>query len=668
MCGIAGFIDVSGRRPEGGAWRVAAAMAECLRHRGPDDAGTWADEAAGVAFGFRRLAVLDLSEAGRQPMISRDGRLVLMLNGEIYNHAALRSQLTRDEAGGWSGHSDTETLLACCAAWGIERTLERVVGMFALALWDRRARRLYLARDRFGEKPLYYGWTHKAFVFGSELTALRRYPGFDNPIDPDVLGLYMQFGHVPAPYAIYRHIYKVQPGCLLSLAPEDAAAPPPHAPLAPAQRGSLRLQRYWSLAEVAARGLAAPPVGEREAVDRPHAAVIDAVRLQSIADVPLGAFLSGGIDSSLIVALMQAQSGRPVKTFTIGFDEPAFNEAPYAEAVARHLGTDHTELYLSAQQARDVIPQLPQIYAEPLADASQIPAYLVSRLARRHVTVALSGDGGDELFGGYPQHYWWPRVWRRLQRLPKPLRARLGSLVQHVPAAAWDRLARALPATRRMAQPGDKAHRFGEYARRADSVAELYRALLGAWPPDVRVVCGAAPLETVLDQAGAWQPHAEPAHRIMLWDGLTRLPDEMLHKVDRAAMAVGLETRAPFLDHRVAELAWTLPLDLKVRGGTGKWILRRLLDRHVPRPLVERPKAGFDVPIEAWLRGPLRDWAEELLNESTLRAQGYLDPAAIRQIWLEHLAGRRNWRKRLWTVLMFQAWLSQRAIAPGMSG
>ena len=632
-------------------------MADTLYRRGPDDSGVWMDETCGAALGFRRLAILDLSDAGHQPMASHDGQLVLVFNGEIYNHHDLRAELRR--AGTiveWAGHSDTETLLAGFSAWGISGTLQRTVGMFALALWDRGARRIHLARDRFGEKPLYYGWTNGVFLFGSELIALRRYPGFDNEIDPDALALYMQYGNVPTPYSIYKHIYKLEPGCILSL-PLEAAASRPSCPVfAPGREGALTVERYWSLADVASRGLADPLDDEHEAADRLEAALAEAVRLQSIADVPLGAFLSGGVDSSAVVALMQAQSSRRVKTFTIGFEEAAFNEAEHAKAVARHLGTEHEELYVSAQEARDVIPLLPDLYSEPFADSSQIPTYLVSRIARRHVTVALSGDGGDELFGGYTRHMWLPRIWARIGVVPPFLRRRLAAAIQRVPVSAWDRLGHASSFAHNVAGAGDKAHKLAYRLNRVIDADDLYRMLVTIWPPDAQLVTGARARPTPFTRSVETGRAFDIQHRMMLWDALTYLPDDILHKVDRASMGVSLETRAPFLDHRVAELAWRLPLRMKISQGTSKRILRKVLYRHVPKELIERPKMGFGVPIDAWLRGPLRDWAEHLLDEKTLRAQGHFDPTPIRQKWREHLSGHRNWPHELWCVLMFQAW------------
>ena len=647
MCGFVGFIT----EPRSADLETPIlAMANRIRHRGPDDEGAWVDAGAGVALGFRRLSIVDLSAAGHQPMHSVCSRYVLVFNGEIYNHRALRAELhAKGSAPKWRGHSDTETLLAGFAEWGVIATLQRAVGMFALALWDRVERRLTLARDRFGEKPLYYGWvgqgTGRALVFGSELKALRGYPGFTNAVSRDALGLYLQFCVVPAPYAIYEDVFKLTPGCLLTFRANDLAT----------QR--VQIEPYWRLADVARQGLANPIQSESEALAMLDVALREAVALQVVADVPLGAFLSGGVDSSTIAALMQAQSTRPVQTFTVGFDEAGFDESVHALAVARHLGTDHHPLRVTAAEAREVIPYLPILYDEPFADSSQIPTYLVCKAARRHVTVALSGDAGDELFGGYNRYIWGPRVSRWLGRVPPMLRRRLASGIRAVPFGVWDAFGHASSGANGVARLGEKAHKLADQMQNVERLDDLYRSLVNQWSGGHQIVVGAGSLPTRLDDAGLAAGVSEAEQRMMLWDSLTYLPDDILNKVDRAAMAVSLETREPFLDHRLAELAWRLPLHMKIRGGQGKWALRQVLYKYVPRGLIERPKAGFAIPLAEWLRGPLRDWAEDLLEESRLGREGYLKAKPVRETWEQHLSGRRDRAPRLWTVLMFQAWL-----------
>lgn len=647
MCGISGALRVEAGT---GLEDCVRRMSETLYLRGPDDAGVWSDDAAGIALGHRRLAILDLSPAGHQPMVSACGRFVIAFNGEIYNHLEIRAELElAGAAPGWRGHADTETLLAGIAAWGFADTLRRTVGMFAIALWDRETCTLQLGRDRIGEKPLYYGWVQGAFVFGSELKALRAYPGFDNPIDRDALALYLQFCAVPAPYSIYRDVFKLAPGCVLTL---------------PANRAPGRdvaIEPYWSFVEVARAGLAQPILDEAQGLGALEKVLEQAVALQSVADVPLGAFLSGGVDSSTIVALMQAGSSRPVQTFTIGFDEAGFDEAPHAKAVAVHLGTEHHELRVRPDDARRVIPDLPALYDEPFADSSQIPTHLVCRAARSKVTVALSGDAGDELFGGYNRHFWGPRLWRRLGPVPFALRRTLGALATSVPASAWQQLGAVLPGGRRLTHVLTRVHKLGQQLKSARGLDDLYRNLVSEWPADAGIVIGARPLPTRLDDSSIVAGIGDAGHRMMLWDSLTYLPDDILTKVDRAAMGVSLETRVPFLDHRVVELAWRLPLHMKIRDGQGKWALRQVLYKYVPRELIERPKAGFAIPIGEWLRGPLREWAESLLNERRLEVEGYFRAAPIRAIWNEHLSGRRDWTPRLWAILMFQAWLEANA-------
>lgn len=642
MCGIAGAWQPGADTEVLAA--QARAMAAAIAHRGPDDAGVWVDAEAGLALGHRRLAILDLSAAGHQPMLSACGRWVIAFNGEIYNHQELRAQLqAAGAAPNWRGHSDTETLLAAIAHWGLEQTLRRCTGMFALALWDRERRVLALARDRLGEKPLYYGWQGGAFLFGSELKALRAHPAFVGGIDRGALALLLRYNYVPAPYSIHPGIRKLPPGTWLEL---DAGTRDP-APRA-----------YWSLREVAERGMAAPFEGsDAEAVDALAATLGGAVAGQRVADVPLGALLSGGIDSTLITALMQAQSPQPVRTFTIGFEEKAYDEADHARAVAAHLGTAHTELRLTAEDARALIPRMPQVYDEPFADSSQLPTCLVMQLARRHVTVALSGDGGDELFGGYNRYLLGPRVWRRMAPVPAPLRRMAGAGLQALPAEVVNRLAGPLARRVGIAQPGGKVHRLGQRLRTVQSLDDMYVSLVSEWPqPAAMVVDGVLP-PSLPDLRDQWPRLSDPVARMMALDALTYLPDDILVKVDRAAMAVSLETRAPFLDHAVVELAWRLPLAMKLRGGRGKWILRQLLERYVPRALTERPKMGFGIPLDAWLRGPLRGWADDLLDPACLRRQGLLDPAPVQRVWQAHRRGHGQYGYRLWSVLMFQAWL-----------
>lgn len=646
MCGIAGIFSLA--RDRASQPRIHA-MTQALLHRGPDAGAVFVDAPAGVALGHRRLAIVDLSERGAQPMLSPCGRFVVVFNGEIYNHLDLRRELAAEGPMDWRGGSDTETLLAGFARWGVAATLTKAVGMFALALWDRKERSLVLARDRFGEKPLFYGFVgagaETTLLFGSELKALRAHDAFDAQVDRDALALFLRFSYVPGPYSIYENVHKLEPGAILTLRAEDVA------------RRNRRIERYWSYESVARDGLANPIRDEAEGLAALEAALREAVGLQLVADVPVGAFLSGGIDSSTIVALMQAQSARKVRTFTIGFDEAGFDEAPHAAAVARHLGTDHTEIRVTPAETLAIVPTLPTMYDEPFADSSQIPTAVVCRAARQAVTVALSGDAGDEMLAGYNRYVIGPRLWDALSKAPPPLRKALGAGLAATPRQGWDLLSLAPGLGRSLAPFRDKAYKLGPALGAMRSVDDLYRALVAEWAPEATPALGATRMPILLDDMACAEGIAEAAQRMMLVDGLTYLPDDILTKVDRAAMAVGLETRVPLLDHRVAALAWRLPMSMKIRDGKSKWALRQILYRHVPAELVERPKAGFAIPIGQWLRGPLREWGETLLAEPRLRAEGYLDPAPVRRMWAEHCAERRDWTGRLWNVLMFQAWL-----------
>jgi asparagine synthase (glutamine-hydrolysing) len=648
MCGITGFVDR--QSPSKDRLRVTVeSMTATLRHRGPDDSGSWVDESAGLAFGHCRLAVVDLSEHGHQPMHSGNGRYVLNYNGEIYNFAEVRSEL--ETAGTrFRGSGDTEVLVAAIERWGLVDALDRCNGMFALALWDRQERTLSLARDRMGEKPLYYGWSGRRLFFASELKALRAHPDFDASVDRDALTLYLRHNCVPAPYSIYQGIRKLPPGTTLTMSEAQTRTP-----------GVLsEPQPYWSLADVVTAGTGHRFEGGVDAAtDTLDAMLRDAVGIRTYADVPLGSFLSGGIDSSLIAALMQAQATTKVKTFTVAFDDQTYNEAGDAQRVAAHLGTEHTELLVTHDDALEVVPTLGRLYDEPFSDSSQLPTYLLSRLTREHVTVALSGDGGDELFGGYNRYLWASGTWDRLRRIPQPLRAGLGSALDAVPPRWWDgvyhRVEPALPRRLRVRMPGNKVQKMAGVLG-SDDLADLHLRLASHFQHPDRLVVGGTEPPSLFTMEGSSRP-ADAVEQMMYLDSVTYLPDDILVKVDRASMAVSLEARVPFLDHRVVEMAWRLPTDMKIRGGTGKWLLRRLLHRYVPAELVERPKMGFGAPIGSWLRGPLRPWAEDLLNESRLRREGYFTPAPVRRLWDEHQSGRRERQYELWDVLMFQVWL-----------
>ena len=660
MCGLTGYF--SNRHIHG--QETLTVMANVMRHRGPDDSGYWHDDEAGIGLAHRRLSILDLSPAGHQPMTSPSGRFKIVFNGEIYNHLEVRHELEKSGDCHWRGHADTETIVAGFDAWGIEATLRRSVGMFALAVWDKKERTLTLARDRLGEKPLYFGWNCGTFLFASELKALRAFPGFEAEINRNALTLLLRHNYIPAPYSIYCGIFKLWPGTILALQKGACSVCPwgfDEPPFEAFQGIGVSLRPYWSLRDVAEQGLAQPFTGtENEAVAELERVLTAAVLSQQISDVPLGAFLSGGVDSSTIVALMQAHAARPVKTFTIGFDEDGYNEAKFAKVVARHLGTEHTELYVTSSEAMAVITLLPTLYDEPFSDSSQIPTFLVSQLARQHVTVALSGDAGDELFGGYNRYFLTNAIWRKTGWLPIRCRSALARGIKSVSPSRWNQLyslaALAIPNKMRTTQVGDKAHKLADILE-VNSPEMFYYNLLSHWKSPGDVVVGGHEPPTILTNGNGLIKVKEFEYQMMYLDALSYLPDDILVKVDRVAMGVSLETRVPFLDHRVVDFAWRLPLELKIRNGYGKWLLRQVLYKYVPKELIERPKTGFGVPIDSWLRGPLKEWAEELLAEDRLMQEGFFNPAPIRQKWHEHLSGQRNWQYHLWDVLMFQSWM-----------
>jgi len=643
MCGILGFFGGASALPTNEALHVLRRMGDAIAHRGPDGDGYWYDIHDRLGMAHRRLAVVDLTTSGAQPMKSGSGRYTLVFNGEIYNHRELRERLSTD----WRGTSDTETLLAGFDTWGLGRTVEAAVGMFAFAVWDRTERRLTLGRDRLGEKPLYYGWQGTSighvptFLFASDLAALRVHPAFDGDISRDAIHAFMRYSNIGGTASIYRGISKLPAGCLLTLSENDPIPQP---------------ISYWSGIDVALEGQRAPFIGTpEEATDLLESIIKDTIKNQMVADVPLGAFLSGGVDSSVVAALMQVQSERPIRTFSIGFREAAFDESSHARAVAAHLKTKHTEIFVGPQDALRLIPLLPTVYSEPFADSSQIPTFLLSRLTREHVTVALSGDGGDELFCGYNRYQITARTWHWLSKLPPALRSGIARLLLSASQETWNRIGN-IVGIRRWAHFGEKLHKGARALTSADT-SDLYLNLISQWADSDELVVGGGSTPPLPVAALNRLAILGGVDQMMALDMLTYLTDDILVKVDRAAMGASLEVRAPFLDHRVVKFAWSLPLEYKLRNGATKWPLRQLLYRHVPRELIERPKMGFGVPIDSWLRGPLKDWAEALLDEGRLRREGYLKPAPIRAKWAEHLSGKRNWQYHLWNVLMFQAWL-----------
>ena len=649
MCGIVGYWDNRGVDAS-----VVENMAQQIRHRGPDSAGVWISEPPILAMAHRRLSIIDLTEAGHQPMLSPCNRFVITFNGEIYNHLELRLILENKKSGfDWCGHSDTETLLAALRHWGVEKALNKLEGMFAFALWDKKEKILTLARDRLGEKPLYYGWQNKTFLFASELKAFKSNPNFIGKIDRDAISLQMRHSYIPSPFTIYKKIRKLPPGCYLNINFEKNMS-----------TDSLIPSPYWTVADTVKNGHQDLFFGsETDAIEDLDILLSKSVRKQMMSDVPLGSFLSGGIDSSLITALMQKESNKPIKTFTIGFDDSDYSEAIHAKNVSNHLGTDHNELYLSHQDALDVVPQLPSLYDEPFSDASQIPTFLLSKMTREHVTVSLSGDGGDELFGGYNRYVWSQEIWKHMSRFPLSVRKRIQSAIMTPPPQSLNKIIGYIrylvPKNIRYNNMGDKIHKLAFLFDSPDQ-SHMYWKLISHWDNTTDLVLG---LEkdphTILSDNKRHLDGISFNEKMMYLDSMYYLPDDILVKVDRAAMGVSLETRVPFLDHKLVEFAWKIPLNMKIRDGHGKWLLKEILYKYVPRKLVDRPKMGFGIPLDSWLRGPLRDWGESLLDECRLKNDGYLNPEPIRKKWSEHLSGSRNWQYHLWDVLMFQAWLQK---------
>jgi asparagine synthase (glutamine-hydrolysing) len=656
MCGISGLCDFQAR-PSNSLRDICERMSNALHHRGPDDSGVWVDEYGQVALGHRRLSILDLSVAGRQPMMSACGRYVIVFNGEVYNYLSIRSQLqTEGMAPEFHGHSDTEVMLAAIAAWGLDRALDRFIGMFAFALWDRQERSFHLVRDRLGIKPLYYGWANGSFIFGSELKALQAHPDFAGRISRDALALYLRHNYIPAPYSIYEDAFKLEPGHVLTMKVDEKPAP---------TKGPLATRPYWTAFAAWKHGAEHPWSGTTdEAIEKLEELLLDSIKLRMISDVPLGVFLSGGIDSSTVTALMQSISALPVRTFSIGFHDANFNEAQYAAQVAAHLSTDHTELYVTENDVLAVIPDVPEIYDEPFGDSSLIPTILVSRLAREKVTVALSGDGGDELFCGYQRYFFAERLWRLMSRFPVCLRSLVASVIRKTPRPVLGAMSYPLSYLQgKTTLPGSTpVNRLYEFADLLDErkFVRCYRWLVSQIKSPDDLVIGSGDPNTGAFESRDWMDTWDYFRLMSYLDVISYLPDDLLVKVDRASMAVGLEARVPLLDHRIVEFAARMPTHLKIHSGVGKWLLRKVLTRHVPERLIDRPKMGFGVPIETWLRGPLKSWAGSLIETKKLESEGYLRSVLIQKMWTEHQSGQRNWSPQLWSILVFEGWLQNR--------
>lgn len=644
MCG---FVGIMTRNKSLLDYNFINNMTNSIDHRGPDDSGFWSNKTAGISLGHRRLAILDLTSAGHQPMHSPSKRYVLVFNGEIYNHGEIRSQLGRHS---WIGTSDTETLLTAIERWGIRKTIELCVGMFAFAIWDNSEEELILGRDRMGEKPIYYGWQNNGknscFLFSSELKALKNHPSFMPKVDRKALSLFIQYSYVPTPHSIYQDVFKLKPGHLLRVS---------------LSKRSPVIEQYWSFIKIAKSSITSKFYEtENNVVNKLESLLKSVIKQKMVADVPVGAFLSGGVDSSIITAIMQSQSNTPINTFTVGFSEEIYNEAMYAKTIANHLGTKHTELYITPQQALEVIPNLPSLYCEPFADSSQIPTFLVSKLAKEKVTVAVTGDAGDELFGGYNRYTLTKEFWGKISNSPFWARSLIASTMSSLSPNAWNIIANSInsiiPKSLRLNNPGEKIHKAAKVMTNKE-FDDFYLSLVTHCKPK-EIVIGNYEENPVLNYKKSDFKLFDDVEKMMMIDTMTYLPDDILVKVDRASMAVSLESRIPFLDHRIVDFAWRIPQSMKINNNKSKWILRQILQKYVPQNLIERPKMGFSVPIDSWLRGPLRDWAESLLDENRLKHDGFFHPEPIRSKWQEHLSGRKNWQHFLWNVLMFQSWLN----------